>query len=33
MTLSPEENRGGLEQALGQIINDVQKDYREYKRE
>lgn len=33
MTLPPEEKRGGHEQALGQIINDVHKDYKEYKNE
>lgn len=33
MTLPPEEKRGGHEQALGQIINDIHRDYREYKAE
>lgn len=33
MTLPPEEERGGHEQGLGKIINDVNKDYREYKAE
>ena len=33
MKLPPEEKRGGHEQALGRIINDVHKDYKEYKAE
>lgn len=33
MTLPPEEKRGGHEQALGRIINDVRKDYKEYQDE
>ncbi len=33
MTPPPEEKQGGHEQALGQIINDVHKDYKEYKAE
>ncbi len=33
MALPPEEKRGGHEQSLGRIINDINKDYREYKKE
>lgn len=33
MTLPPEEKRGGHEQALGEIINDIHKDYQEYREE
>ena len=33
MTLPPEEERGGHEQTLGQTINDIHRDYREYKAE
>lgn len=33
MTLPPEEKRGGHEQALGGIINDIHKDYKEYQAE
>ena len=33
MTPPPEENRGGHEQTLGLIINDVNRDYKEYQAE
>ena len=33
MVLPPEEKRGGHEQAIGRIINDIHRDYREYKAE
>ena len=33
MTLPPEEDRCGHEKALGTIINDVHKDYKEYQAE
>ena len=33
MTLPPEEKRGGHDQSLGEIINDIHKDYKEYQAE